>query len=63
MIFAPAYSRHERRLIGRLQLLGMDAERSVSPRHQFASELRDRLLAEATEGPCCGDESGRALAC
>ena len=47
MIFAPTYSRHERSLVGRLQLLGLDGERACAPRHEFRTRLRDQLLAEA----------------
>jgi hypothetical protein len=51
MIFAPTYSRHERSLVGRLRLLGLDGERASTPRHAFRAELRDQLLAEAGRLP------------
>ena len=47
MIFAASLTSHERSVVGRLHLLGLDGERSVKPRHSFRSELRDRLVAEA----------------
>jgi hypothetical protein len=62
MIFAPRYSRHERSVVGRLRLLGLDGERSVTPRHGFTAELRDQLVAEAQDGSACGEHGGRALA-
>ena len=61
MIFAPTFSRHERAVVGRLHLLGLDGERVIAPRHQFRGELRDRLMAEATEGSCADDCSPLAL--
>ena len=51
MIFAPTYSRHERSLVGRLLLLGLDGERACAPRHEFRDRLRDQLLAEAGHAP------------
>jgi hypothetical protein len=48
MLFAPPYSRHERLVVGRLHLLGLDGERAVAPRAEFRDGLRDRLLAEAS---------------
>jgi hypothetical protein len=48
MIFAPSYSRHERTIVRRLRLLGLDHERVNRPRHEFRDGLRDRLMAEAT---------------
>lgn len=62
MIFAPTFSRHERSVVGKLQLLGLDGERTVAPRHQFRARLRDDLVAEATEQSGAGDCSGLALA-
>jgi hypothetical protein len=47
MIFAQPLTGHERAVIGRLHLLGLDGERVVAPRHSFRAELRDRLVAEA----------------
>ena len=48
MIFAPTYSRHERMVMRRLRLLGL--ERAVRPRREFRDDLRDRLVAEAATG-------------
>ena len=50
MIFAPTYTRHERAVLRRLRLLGLDRERADRPRHDFRVGLRDRLVAEATAG-------------
>ena len=61
MLFAPTLSRHERSVVGKLQLLGLDGERAVAPRHQFREQLRDDLVAAA--GRCGADDcSGLALA-
>jgi hypothetical protein len=48
MIFAPTYTRHERTVVRRLRLLGLDHERTNCPRHEFRDGLRERLVAEAT---------------
>ena len=63
MIFAPTYSRHERSVIARLQLLGLDSERAVRARHEFRAELRDRLVAEAADKDCCGDRRMELAGC
>ena len=61
MIFAPSYTRHERAVLGRLRLLGFDAESTVAPRHEFRSDLRDRLVAEAGRR-ASADQRGLVLA-
>lgn len=48
MIFAPPWSGHERRVVADLQLLGLDGDRALFPRHEFREELRNRLVAEAS---------------
>ena len=48
MIFASPYTRHERSVLADLQLLGLDGERAVFPRHEFREELREQLVAEAS---------------
>ena len=60
MIFAPTYTRHERFVVGRLHLLGLDGDRTLAPSHEFQARLRDRLVAEAAHGT--RDCSGLALA-
>jgi hypothetical protein len=47
MVSASTYSRHERALMRRLRLLGLDQERSNQPRDEFRVGLRDRLVAAA----------------
>jgi hypothetical protein len=47
MIFAPTFSKHERSVVGRLQLLGLDGERTVNPRQEFRAGLREQLVAAA----------------
>ena len=58
MISAPMYTPHERSLVGRLRFLGLDGERASAPRHDFRSQLRDQLLAEA--GRTRGDRAPSA---
>ena len=48
MLFAPSLTSHERSVVGRLHLLGLDGERAVNPRHSFRSQLREQLMAEAS---------------
>ena len=48
MIFAQPYSEHERSVVAELQLLGLDGERAIYPRHDFRDELRELLLSEAS---------------
>ena len=48
MMFAPTCSRHERMVMRRLRVLGL--ERAIRPRHEFRVDLRDRLVAEAAAG-------------
>ena len=49
MIFAPTCTRQERTLVGRLRLLGFDAEDAIHPRREFREALRDRLVDEAAD--------------
>ncbi len=60
MIFAPTLSRQERAVVGRLQVLGLDGERCIKPRHDFRDELRHRLVTEA--GARTGSGEGLTLA-
>ena len=62
MIFGLKSSRSERSVVTRLQLLGLDGERTIRPRHEFRAELRERLVAEAADRDCCGDDHSLALA-
>ena len=59
MIFAPAYSRHDRAVVSSLLLLGLDGDRAVSPRREFSAALRAQLVAEAEHEASCAD--GREL--
>lgn len=54
MIYAQPLTSHERSVVGRLHLLGLDGERAVAPRHSFRSQLRDRLVAEAAGSRAAG---------
>ena len=63
MIFAPLYSPRERSVVGRLQLLGLDGERCITPRHEFRAELRARLTEAARESGHPSGADGLALAC
>ncbi len=55
MSFAFPPTRHERAVVARLQLLGLDGERLIRPRRDFRATLRDSLVDEAKRG-CCGDQ-------
>ena len=62
MFFAPRLSDHERRVVSRLRLLGIEAERTLRPRAEFRDNLRDLLLAEARKG-CCGGKQSALAGC
>lgn len=48
MIFASQYTRHERSVVADLQLLALDGEGAIFPRHEFRAELREQLVAAAS---------------
>ena len=55
MMFAPTYSRHERAVVSRLLLMGLDGDRAVTPRREFSAALRTQLVAEAEHETSCAD--------
>lgn len=63
MIFVSPYSRDERAVVARLQLLGLDGERAIRTRGQFRAELRDRLVSEASRANRCGDQREAMAGC
>ena len=60
MLFAPRLSRHERTVLGRLRLLGLEGETTIRPRAGFRDDLRSRLLAEAACETGCNGEPALA---
>ena len=60
MIFAPTYTRHERSVVGRLHLLGLDGDRTLAPRHEFRPSSATDWSPRQPDGT--GDCSGLALA-
>jgi hypothetical protein len=62
MFLVPTFTRRERSIVGRLQLLGMEGEQSIRPRSAFREQLRAELLASGSDGAEPSATDCRALA-